>query len=180
MQVAFEMLKKACHEDPVLAFANFNKPFLLETDASKLGLGVVLLQKQPDVQYHPVAYVRWSLTIIECNYYSTKQEFLALKWAVTEQFHEYLCWKPFVVKTDNNLFTYILTTPNLDATWHCWVESLVGFTFNIEYQKGRDNVVVDVLRHVASKLNVEAVKSILDEVTVGTIERADAHDPVVA
>ena len=36
---AFEMLRKACLEAPVLAFANFNKPFLLETDASKLGLG---------------------------------------------------------------------------------------------------------------------------------------------
>ena len=47
-QVAFEMLKKACLEAPVLAFVNFDKPFLLETDARKLGLGVVLLQKQPD------------------------------------------------------------------------------------------------------------------------------------
>ena len=48
MQVAFEMLKKGCLEAHVLAFADFDKPFLLETDASKLGLGVVLLQKQPD------------------------------------------------------------------------------------------------------------------------------------
>ena len=48
MQVAFETLKKACQDAPVLAFANFNKPFLLETDASKLRLGVVLLQKQSD------------------------------------------------------------------------------------------------------------------------------------
>ena len=39
---AFEALKKACLEVPVLAFANFNKPFLLETDVSKLGLGAVL------------------------------------------------------------------------------------------------------------------------------------------
>ena len=55
-QIAFEMLRKACLEAPVLAFANFDKPFLLETDTSKLGLGEVLLQKQPDVWYHPVAY----------------------------------------------------------------------------------------------------------------------------
>ena len=48
VQVAFEMLKKACLEPPVFAFGDFNKPLFLETDASKLKLGVVLLQKQPD------------------------------------------------------------------------------------------------------------------------------------
>ena len=53
---AFETLNKACLEAPVLAFANFDKPFLLERDASKLGLGAVLSQKQADSQYHPVAY----------------------------------------------------------------------------------------------------------------------------
>ena len=45
---AFEMLTKACLETPVLAFANFDKPFLLEMDTSKLGLGTVLSQKQSD------------------------------------------------------------------------------------------------------------------------------------
>ena len=63
-----------------------------------------------------------------------KQEFLALKWVIAEQFHEYLLWKPFFVRTDNNLLTYIISTPNLDATQHWWVESLAGFTFSIEYQ----------------------------------------------
>ena len=42
----------ACLEAPVVAFVNFNKPFLLETDASKLGLGAVLSQKETDGQYH--------------------------------------------------------------------------------------------------------------------------------
>ena len=52
----FEMLKKTSLEAPVQAFADFNKPFHLETDASKLRLGAVLSQKQTDGQYHPVAY----------------------------------------------------------------------------------------------------------------------------
>ena len=56
MQSAFEMFKRACLEAPVLAFADFNKPFFLETNASKLGLGAVLSQKQTDGHYHPVAY----------------------------------------------------------------------------------------------------------------------------
>ena len=41
---------------PVLAFTDYTEEFLLETDASKEGLGVVLSQKQVDGQYHPVAY----------------------------------------------------------------------------------------------------------------------------
>ena len=50
------MLRKACLEAHVLSFTNFDKPFLLETDGSKLGIGAVLSQKQDDGQYHPVAY----------------------------------------------------------------------------------------------------------------------------
>ena len=57
---------------------------------------------------------------------------------------------------------------------------LAGFTFSIEYQKGRGNAVADALSCVASKLDAEIVKSILDRVTAGTIGRADVHDPVVA
>ena len=53
---AFEALKQACMTAPILAFADYTKPFLLETDASKDGLGAVLFQKQAEGQYHPVAY----------------------------------------------------------------------------------------------------------------------------
>ena len=112
-------------------------------------------------------------------YHSTKLEFLALKWMITEQFQEYLLWKPFVVKTDNNLLTYIMTTPNLDSAQHYWVESL-GFTLSIEYQKGRDNVATDALSHITSKLVTVTVKSILDGVTMGMSKRADTHHPAVA
>ena len=144
------------------------------------GLGAVLSQKQPDGKYHSVAYMSWSLTNHEHNYHSTKQEILALKWAIGEQFQEYLCWKPFVVKTDNNPHTYILTTPNLDVTQHCWVELLAGFTFSMKYQKGRDNADMDALSHDTPKLNSDTVRSILDGVTVGTTGRPDAHDLTVA
>ena len=67
MQVAFEILKKACLDAPVLVFANFPKPFLLKTNASKLGLGVMLSQKQSDGKFYPVAYASQSLTIHECK-----------------------------------------------------------------------------------------------------------------
>ena len=103
---------------PVLAFANYTKDFLLKTDTSKEGLGAVLSQKQGDGHFHLVAYGRPALTAHKKNYHSTKLEFLALKWAVTEHFKEYLLYQPFLVKTNNNPLTYIMTTPNLDATGH--------------------------------------------------------------
>ena len=53
---AFQTLKQACMSSPILAFADYMKDFLLKTDASKEGLGVVLSHKQADGHYHPVAY----------------------------------------------------------------------------------------------------------------------------
>ena len=115
---AFQSLEQACKSNPVLAFADYTKEFLLKTDASKEGLGAVLSQKQADRHYHPVAYDSQALTVHEKNYHSNKLEFPALKWAITEHFKVYLLYQPFLVKTDNNPLTYIMTIPNLDATGH--------------------------------------------------------------
>ena len=76
---AFDRLKAACLQAPILAFPDFGIPFLLETDASGKGLGAVLLQKQSDGQYHPIAYASHIMTDTEQRYHSNKQEFLALK-----------------------------------------------------------------------------------------------------
>ena len=81
---------------PVLAFADYTKPFLLETDVSKEGLGAALSQKQADGQYHPIVYGSRALTSHKKNYHSTKLEFLALKWAVIVYFKEYLLYQSFV------------------------------------------------------------------------------------
>ena len=94
---AFYTLKKKCVTAPVLAFADLKRPFLLETDASKYGLGTMLQQVQEDGKYHPVAYASHTLRGSEANYHSSKLEFLALKWAVTQQFKEYLMYQPFTV-----------------------------------------------------------------------------------
>ena len=71
---AFKMLKQACMNSPVLAFADYSKELLLETDASKEGFGAVLSQKQDDGWFHPVAYGSQALTMHEKNYHSTKLE----------------------------------------------------------------------------------------------------------
>ena len=133
---AFQALKQACMSSPILAFDDYTKDFLLKTDASEEGLGVVLSQKQADWHYHPVTYGSQALRAHERNYHSTKLEFLVLIWAIMEHFKEYLLYQPFLVRTDNNPLIYIMTAPNLDATGHQWVGALAKFNFWLEYQKG--------------------------------------------
>ena len=171
---AFEELKLRCMMAPVLVFADFKKPFRLETDASKEGLGAVLLQESDDGQYHPVAFASHELKGGEPKYHSSKLEFLALKWAITEQFREYLQYQPFTVCTDNNPLTYILMTPNLDALGHHWVVSLAGYNMKLEYLKGSDNKVADALSRVSTlKLDEETITELLNYSRNGSTPRAE-------
>ena len=103
----FLELKLKCIMAPVLAFAHFHKPILLETNGSGDGLGWVLSQKQEEGHYHPVAYTSNGLKGGKLRYHSLK-----LKWAITEQFKEYLQYQPFRVRTDNNPLTYVMSRPN--------------------------------------------------------------------
>ena len=82
-----------------------------------------------------------------------KQEFLYLKWAITEQFHKYLYGNNFNVYTDNNPLTYVLTTAKLDAMGHRWVTSLANYNFHLHYQSGRSNVEADALSRINSGKN---------------------------
>ena len=157
---AFQELKMKCLTAPVLVFVDFKKLFLLETDVSIEGLGAVLSQKQDDGWYHPIAYASQGLKGGKSRYHSSK--FLALKWAVTDQFKEYLQYQPFLIQTDNNPLTYVMTTPNLDAIGHRWVAAMAGYNFKIEYIWGSDNKVADTLSQVGEHLDEDGVKQLLD------------------
>ena len=126
----------------------------------------------------------------EQRYHSNKQEFLALKWAVTEQFHEYLSpygknRNEFVVCTDNNPLTYIFSTANLDAAGQRWVAHLTSYNFTLEYQKGKDNTVADFLscmddhltegevQDYLSKIPYLGVKAVLDNAITPLVDRAE-------
>ena len=166
---AFNRLKAACLQAPILSFPDFNKPFLLETDASGRGLGAVLSQKQADGQYCLIAYASRVMNETEQKYHSNKQEFIALKWAATEQFHEYLSpyrknRNEFVVHTDNNLLTYIFSSANLDAAGQRWVAHLTSYNFSLEYQKGKDNTVADFLSRMNEHLPEEEVQEYLNHI----------------
>ena len=98
---------------------------------------------------------------------------------MTEHLKEYLPYQPFLVKTDNYPLTYIMMTPNLDAMGHQRVSSLAQCNFELEYQKGCDNMVADALSWVPSQMDPDTVRSILDWVTLGTVHRTTVHDPTI-
>ena len=173
-QEAIKFLKRKVQSMPVLVFPDFDKPFLLEMDASKKGLGTVLSQKQSDGRYHPVAFGSCSLTPSEKNYHSSKLEFLTLKWSIMEHFKEYLVYSPFVVQTGNNRLTYMLMMPNLDATGHWWVGVLASFQFKLEYQKGTNNGAADALSQVPISHSWETIQSLLEGAIVGAADRDEA------
>ena len=128
-QQAFDQLKDLCTKTPILAYTNYKKPFQLQTDASDLGLCAILYQNDSHDHQRVIAYASHSLSNTERNYPVHKLEFLALKWAVTDRFHEYLYSGQFDVYTDNNPLTYILTSAKLDAAGQRWVTSLANYDF---------------------------------------------------
>ena len=169
------ILKTKIQMAPVLVFPDFDKPFLLETDASKEGLGAVFSQKQDDGCYHPIAFGSCSLTPAEKNYHSSKLEFLALKRSVTKHFKEYLAFASFVVRMDNNPLTYILTNPNLITTGHRWVGTLASFEFSLEYQKGVDNGAANTLSWVPINHDCVTVQSLLEGTVIGATDQSKAE-----
>ena len=160
-QEAFRVLKEKLTNPPILAFADYSLPFILHTDASGQGLGAVLYQLQDGVE-RVIAYASRGLRPSERKYPAHKLEFLALKWSVTDKFHDYLMGTTFEVVTDNNPLTYVLTSAKLDATGHRWVAALANYDFSIRYRAGKKNLDADGL----SRLPSESVRAICQAVTV--------------
>ena len=83
------------------------------------------------------------------NYPVHKLESLALKWAITDKYHDYLYGgNTFDVFTDNNPLTYVLSTAKLEACSYRWVARLTNYNFNIHYRSGITNVDADSLSHI--------------------------------
>ena len=158
-QKAFDLLKLACTCAPVLGYADFTKPFIVHTDSSLDGLGAVLYQKDEDSKMKVISYASRSLSKSEKLYPAHKLEFLALKWAITDKFKDYLYGAHFEVYTDNNPLTYVLTSAKLDATGQRWVASLANFSFDIFYRSQKHNIDADRLSRIKWPQNTNDVLS---------------------
>ncbi len=138
----------------MFAFSDPSKPYILHVDASLDGLGAVLNQEYPE-GFRPVAFASRKLSRSERNYPIHQLEFLALKWAIVDKFHDYLYGAKFTVRTDNNPLTYVLTTAKLNATGHRWLAALTTYDFNVQYKPGKSNIDADLLSRNAQDFQEE-------------------------
>jgi transposase InsO family protein len=164
-QQAFETLKEKLVNPPILGYADYSLPFKLHTDASALGLGAVLYQRQ-DTKDRVIAYASRSLKPAEKNYPAHKLEYLALKWSVTEKFHDYLYGTIFEVVTDNNPLTYVNTSAKLDATGQRWMAALSNYNFTISYRKGKQNTDADGLSRIPQQPESNSDAAVLSALCV--------------
>lgn len=149
-QSAFDIVKEKLVSSPILVHPDFTKKFFVECDACGTGLGAILSQEQDSGIRSVVAYASRRLKPHEqvmSKLSSMKLEFMALTWAVTKKFRDYLLGSHFTILTDNNPLSHIMTSKRTSAEMS-WLADLAQFDFDIKYRTGKSNVVPDALsRH---------------------------------
>lgn len=141
-EVAFQNLKERMIKPPVLALPNFNKPFLIETDASGEGMGAVLMQEG-----HPIAFISKAFSSKNSLLSAYERELLAVVFAV-QKWQHYLTVHQFIIKTDQHSLKYILDHKLVTSFQQKWLSKLAGFDFVVEYKRGPENKVADALSRV--------------------------------
>ena len=161
-QEAFENLKAALIEEPVLALPDFAKPFEVHSDASDYAIGGVLMQDG-----HPIAFESRKLNDAERRYTVQEKEMTAVVHCLRTWRH-YLLGAAFVVKTDNVATSYFQSQKKLSPKQARWQDFLAEFDYTLEYKPGRGNVVADALSRKATLAAlVQTGSSLLKRVRVG-------------
>lgn len=147
-QTAFETLKQHLISAPILTYPDFDKPFILFTDASELGLGAVLAQIGKDEKEHVVAYASRRVSPTESNYSATELECLGVIWAV-KLFRPYLHSRhPFKLITDHSALKWLINKSNPPGRLARWIMSLREYDFEIIHKKGLLHSNVDPLSRI--------------------------------
>ncbi|GBB91667.1 hypothetical protein RclHR1_19010001 [Rhizophagus clarus] len=144
---AFNALKECLVTSPILAFPNFNKQFILFTDASILGLGAILSQLDEKNQEHVIAYASRTLNKAEKNYTATELECLAVVWAI-KHFHAYVYGQKFKLITDHLALKYLFNTTIPAGRTARWILKLQVYDFETIHRAGKKHSNVDSLSRI--------------------------------
>ena len=143
---SYNELKSALSKAPVLRLPDMNKEFVLQTDASDVGLGAVVMQRYDGLLF-PVCYANRKLLPREKNYSVVERECLALVWAV-QKFHVLLYGKRFTLQTDHASLAHINKAKLTNSRVLRWSLILQEYWFRVEAIKGSFNVCADYLRRI--------------------------------
>lgn len=170
---AFDGLKKALCEAPVLALPRFDKPFVVETDASGQGIGDVLMQEG-----HPVAYISRHLKGKQLHLSIYEKELLAVVFAV-QKWRHYLLPNHFIIKTDQKSLKYLLEQRLNTPIQQQWLPKLLEFDYEIQYRQGKENVVADALSRVEGTEILHMALSVLECDLLKQIQEAYESDVLI-
>lgn len=142
-QSALEELQSRMSKSPILLLADLDKPFLVRTDASAVGIGGILMQEHDSV-VHPVTFVSRKLLPRETRYSTIERECLAIVWVV-KKLGRYLWGRSFVLQTDHRPLTYLMSSVFKNARIMRWSLCLQEYRFEVEPVAGRNNLFADFL-----------------------------------
>ena len=144
---AFVELKKCLTSPPLLALPDWSKPFIVDTDASDIGIGAVLSQHHADGREHVISYASRLLTKPERNYCITRKELLAVI-TFLNHFRQYLIGAHFVIRTDHGALTWLQNFRSPEGQLARWLEKLKEYNFSIKHHPGRKHGNADALSRI--------------------------------
>ena len=143
-QTAFEELKQKLTSDPVLVFPDFNREFILYTDASDVAIGYILGQMDSDKKEQVVAYGGRSMNSSERKWGITDKEGLALVEGM-HYYRHYLTGKHFTVYTDHSALKSLDLAKQTAGRRQRWYDYMQVFNFTIVHKPGRVHRNADAL-----------------------------------
>lgn len=142
-----EVKRELSNPNAVLAYYDANRETIVSADASSFGLGAVLLQKQTDTHWRPVAFHSRALTDAEQRYAQIEKEALAATWAC-ERFSDYLVGKVFEIQTDHKPLVPLLGSKDIDSLpprIQRFRMRLMRFHYRIVHVPGKELSTADAL-----------------------------------
>ena len=167
-QTAFEQLHNHLSTTPILAYPDFSREFVLDTDASDTGIGTFLSQEDDQGNERVIAYGSQPLSKPERWYYVTRRELLAVVFFVN-QFRPYLLGKHFKLNTDHGALTWLMSFKEPEGQMARWLEKLQEYDFEIKHHRGRKQTNADALSRLPCKQCSYQPGHPTDQLTVSAI-----------